>query len=487
MLVSRLHELIDQGVVVTKASVEQEYRTRNEKVKIEYVLIKPAMFDQQVQVTPAEVQNYYNKNKAAYTTPEKRSYAFVVLDSAKLQAGYAPTDSDLQSTYNSNLDRFRTPERVKVRHILLTTDAAKKNDAEVEAKAKDLLKQLQGGADFAELAKKNSQDTVSAAKGGELDWISRGQTVKPFEEAAFSLKPGVLSGLVKTQYGYHILQVEQKEEARVKPFNEVKDTLTAEVKSRKGAEQLQQLADRAAAGLRKDPGHPEKAAADVNGEIVRAENVKTGDPIPQIGNTPDLQNAVRDLKVGSVSAPVSLPGNKVTVALVTGLAAARPSALDEARAQIENTLRQQKITDLVQQRANELASKTKAAGGDLEKVAKDMGLEVKTSNDFNRQGAIEGLGSASSISEAFTAKDGSVIGPVQAADGRAIAKVLSHTAADMSGFSTQETALRDELKGKISRERWAMFEDGLRQRLETKGTIKVRKDALDRLTNAYKG
>ncbi len=164
MMTQRLRALVDSSVVVTKADLEQEFKHRGEKVKVAYVLVKPAMFEQQVQPSPADVQAYFNGHKQQYQTPEKRSLAIVVLDPAKVEQTINPSDNDLQGVYNSSLDRFRTPERVKVRHILITTDA-KTTDAQAQAKAADLLKQIKGGADFADLAKKNSKDPGSAAQG----------------------------------------------------------------------------------------------------------------------------------------------------------------------------------------------------------------------------------------------------------------------------------------------------------------------------------
>ena len=134
----------------------------------------------------------------------------LVADQAKLEAGVNPTDADLQRIYTQNQEAFRTPERVKVRHILLKTQgkpAGRRSQAS-RPRREDLLKQIKGGADFAELAKKNSEDPGSAANGGDLgDWITHGQMVPEFDKAAFTLKPGQTSDLVKTQYGYHIVQV----------------------------------------------------------------------------------------------------------------------------------------------------------------------------------------------------------------------------------------------------------------------------------------
>ena len=481
LYVQRIRQFVDSGVVVAKSDVEKEFKHRNEKIKIEYVLIKTASLDSEVQVTPADLDAYYKKNKQNYQVPEKRNLAMILLDSNNVEQSIAPTDAELLPAYNSSLDRFRNPERVKIRHILIATDA-KTTDAQAQAQANDVLKQLKAGGDFADLAKRYSKDPGSAAKGGDLDWVSRGQMVKPFEDAAFSLKTGETSGLVKTSYGYHILQVQGREDARVKPFAEVKDTLAAEYKKRQASDRMQQLADRAAADLKKDPTHPEKAAQDVKGELVPAQNIKPGDAFPQLGLNPELQTDIATLKVGGVTPPVSIPGiHRVVVAEVTAVTPAHGATLDEVRSQVEAAVRRQKVEELVQKRANDLAAKAKADGNNLAQAAKEMGLEVKESTDFNRQGAVEGFGSASILAEAFSQKDGTVLGPINSADGKGVLKVLSHTPADMSTFAAQQSALRDEIKGKLLRERLALFEDGIRKTLEKDGKVKIQQDALNRL------
>jgi peptidyl-prolyl cis-trans isomerase D len=486
LLLQRLRQVVMDSVVVTKSDAEQEFKKRGEKVQVDYVVLKPDMFDSQVQATPAEVEAFYKKSKAIYNTPEKKSLAIVLINTANLEASITPTDAELLPIYNQSLDRFRSPEEVKVRHILLKTNPDKKDDAQVQARAEDILKQARSGADFADLATRYSEDPGSKLKGGDVGFIARGQMVKPFEDAAFSLKPGELSGLVKTTYGYHILKVEARQPAQVKPFAEVRDLLAGEYKKRKAAEMAQHLTDAATNDLKKDPSHPEKAAEDAKGELVRVDNVKAGDPLPKIGVNQQFQTALNGLKQGGVSAPVNITPVEIAVAEVTGVTPSHPSPLDEVRGQVEAAVRKQKVQDLLQKKVDELIAKTKADGNDLGKAATELGLEMKESAPFDRQGAIEGLGSASSLSDAFSAKDGAIVGPVAVAGGKAVVKVVSHTPADMSGFAAQQAAIRDELKQKQSRERFALFEEGLRKRLEKEGKVTVHTDAINKFVQSMR-
>src|ERR1039458_2057756 len=230
ILITRLREVAIEGTIVTPLEIEQAYRKKNEKIKIEYVKIPNDKYRGEVQPSAEDMQRFYKANSARYVTPETKNLVILIADPAKMELAATPADADLRRLYSQNLDSFRTPERIKVRHILLKTDGkAASEDPKIKAEAEDLLKQIRGGADFAALAKKNSEDTGSAANGGEYPgFVTRGQTVPEFERAAFSLKPGQTSDLVKTQYGYHIIQVLQHEDARLRPFEEAKSELAVQ-------------------------------------------------------------------------------------------------------------------------------------------------------------------------------------------------------------------------------------------------------------------
>lgn len=487
VLVNRLRVIVAEGIVVTPAEVEQEFRRRNEKVNIEYVNITPDKLRSEVHVTPDEVRAYYEKNKLSFTTPEKRSLAVLVIDQNRVEQSINPTDAEVRRAYETDKERFRTPERVKVRHILLkTTGKAPAEEAKIKARAEDLLKQLKGGADFAKLAKENSEDTGSAVKGGDLDWIVRGQTVKPFEEAAFSMKPNDISEPIKTEYGYHIIQVLDKQQAKLKGFEEARPELLADYKRQRAGQIMQDLSDKAYAGLRKNPLHPDQVASDLKlAPPIRVEGVSIGDPLPEIGVNKDFEQSLSGLKTGEVSQPVQLAPNKLAMAVVTKSVPVHPAAFEEAQVQARQQLEKEKLSQLVNQRTAQLLEKTRALNGDLRKAAESTGLEVKTSGDFDRHGAIEGLGSAGMLPGAFTAQPGNVFGPVPFGEARVVAKLISKTPPNPADLSAQSTAIRDELKSKKGRERNMLFEDGVRKRLIKEGKVKIHRDVFNRVVANY--
>jgi peptidyl-prolyl cis-trans isomerase D len=487
LLLTRLRQVVLEGIVVAPPEIEQEYKTKFDKIKIQFVKIPTDKYRTEAKTTPEELKAYFDAHKASYMTPEKRNLGIVVVDQAKLEQAVNPTDADLLKIYNQNKDPYRTQDRVKARHILLnTTGKSKDEEVAIKAKADSLLKQLKSGGDFAKLATENSQDPGSATKGGDLGWLTHGQTVPEFDKAAFTLKPGEISDLIKTQYGYHIIQVQEKEAARLKPFEEVKTEIAANYKKAKVSQEVQGLTDKAEAALKKDPMHPEKVASDLGLQYAKADNVGPGDPMPLVGINKDFTDALNGLKAGEVSQAVAMPGNRVVLASVTGVNPAHPSSFEEAQNQVRDAVANDKASKMTDQKVQELTEKAKSIG-DLEKAAKSMGFEVKTQDGVTRTGSVEGLGAANYLADAFNKPVGTLLPAISFPQYKAVVKVLNHDAPDPAGMAAQVDALREQLKSEKAREREKLFEAGLIEALTKEGKIKVHKDVVNRLTANYRG
>src|SRR3954447_7940667 len=203
IMIARLRDIALEGTVVTQAEIEAAFKKKAERIKIEWVKLTADKYKAESQPSAAEMQEFFKTNSGQYMVPEKRNLTVLIADQAKIEATVNPSDDDLLKTYNQNPESFRTPERVRIRHILvMTKDKPPADEPKLKAKADDLLKQVRAGADFAKLAKENSEDPGSKDKGGEYVIAKDGQMVKEFEDAAFTLKPGQ-SDLIKTSYGYH--------------------------------------------------------------------------------------------------------------------------------------------------------------------------------------------------------------------------------------------------------------------------------------------
>ncbi|SPF37974.1 PpiC-type peptidyl-prolyl cis-trans isomerase [Candidatus Sulfopaludibacter sp. SbA4] len=485
LLITRLRDVALEGTIISPLEIEQEYRKKNEKIKIQYVKIAADKYKAETVPAEQEMQDYFKANAGKYTVPETRNVTMLIADQTKLAQTVNPTDLDLQRAYNQNQEKFRVPETVKLRRILLKTEGKPPADeAKIKAQADDLLKQVKAGGNFADLVKKYSEDDASKAANGEIS-VSRGQMLPDVEQAAFSLKPGE-SAVVKSSIGYDVLQVIQHDQGHLKSFDEVKGDLAGEWKKQRVSDLMQQVSDKAEAALKKDPLHPETVAAELNMQVVQAYNVQGGKPFPEIGASPDFDTAISTLKKGEASQPVAVAGDKIVLGVVTDVIPPRPQTFDEAKDQIKDTITSNKSTAAVQKHAQELMDKAKSMG-DLQKAAKSMGLEAKTSDEFSRSGTVEGLGSASYVQEAFPLADGSVFGPVSTTDATVVGKVIEHIQPDLSKLPEQRVSIRDELKSQKGRERNNLFQEGLRQELVKQGKIKYHEDVIKRLMTSYVG
>src|SRR5579864_2467912 len=252
ILFNKLQALISGGATVSEAEIHDQFMKQNAKVKFDYAVLKQDDIKKGLHPTDQELKAYYDSHKAGYANsiPEKRKIKYAIIDNGKTEAGVHISPDELRSYYDQHRDQYRTPEQVKVSHILIKTPLPgadgkvdDKGVAEAQHRAEDLLKQLKSGAKFEDLAKKYSEDPGSAKEGGSLGWIGRGQTVPEFEKTAFSLPKGQISDLVKSSYGFHIIRVDDKQEAHMKSLDEVKADIEPILKHQKAQQLAEKKAD----------------------------------------------------------------------------------------------------------------------------------------------------------------------------------------------------------------------------------------------------
>jgi peptidyl-prolyl cis-trans isomerase D len=486
LLLRKVQNITSTGVVVTPQELDQAVAQAHEKAQIAYIAFPPAKFRDQAKPTPEEVRQSFEKERALFVVPGKRSFQVLVADQAKVEASLVVSDAELRQAYSGSMDNFRVPERVKVRHILLMTQG--KPDSEkkqVLAKAQDLLKQLRGGADFGELAKKNSQDPGSAQNGGDLGFIVKGQTVPEFEKVAFTAKPKEISDVVTTQYGYHILQVMEREPARVKPFEEVKSALAEELKKQGVNDKTQSLADQARAELEKSPGSAAEVAKKLNLELVAVDKAGHGQAIPGLGVSPEIDNTVAAMKPKDVSQVLSLPANRLVIVVLNEVIPQRPADFADVEGQARDRLVLQKAQQLAADAAKSSAEKIRA-GEDVEKVAKSFKLEAAKPAGFGRVDSVEGLGPATYVSEAFKQPVGSVIGPVMIQDRNVVYKIMDRQTADAKDFAKERESILTGLKQQKAEMQYDLLLDSVVSRLRADKKLKIHPEAYQRLLAQYK-
>jgi len=477
-----------EGIVVSPADVEAEYRKRNNKIKLEYIAVDPTKLAAEVKPTPEELKSFFDKSKSMFSVPETRDVQLIVADQAKVAESIQLPDAQIASYYNSHKDQYRTAERVQARHILLsTTNKPKDEIPKIQAKAEDLLKQIRAGADFAQLAQKNSEDPGSAYKGGDLGWVVRGQMVKNFEDTVFSLKPKEISNVITTEYGLHIIQVMEKEPARLRPIEEVKTEIATMLKNQTVFEQMQTLADQAHAELVKAPQNAQSIAQKLNLLFVTADKYSPGKPIPELGAPdPQIGASIQALKQGEVS-QILQSGNKLAMAVVTAIHPPHPAEFSEVEAQVRQGYSQQQTTRLASEKSKKAADLLKENGGDLNAAAKSVGLEMKTSDFVSRNGAIEGIGSTMILGDAFDKPTGSVIGPLNTGGVTLLGKIADRENADMSNLAKERDTIVTQLKSQKAQQRSMLFQDSVLTTLIRQGKVKKHQDTINRLIARYRG
>ncbi|HEY2843084.1 MAG TPA: peptidyl-prolyl cis-trans isomerase [Bryobacteraceae bacterium] len=480
VLLRKLQGAVLGSIVVTPKEIEAEFRKKYERIKIQYIAFPPAKFRDAVKLPEDELRKFYESSKASYAQPEKRGYQLLVLDQEKVAASLNVTDEQLRTAYSSALDNFRMPERVHARHILLKTEG--KSDAEKKAlmaKAEDLLKQLKNGADFADLAKKNSQDGT-AENGGDLGWFVRNQMVPEFNSVAFTLKPKELSGVVTSQFGYHIIQVLEKDPAKLKSFEEVKDQLAKEVRAQSVSDKMQMLGDEMHAALAKSP----KSAADVakkfGADVITIPSAAPGEAIPGLGVNPEIDQALGSMKVDEVSSVVNLPNNRLAVAVLNSRTPGRPAEFSEVEAQIRDKMTNDRANQIASERSKDTAERLKK-GEDITKLAKSMNLDVTNSSMFGRVDSVEGLGEAATLEDAFSLPAGGVLGPLTIQGRSVVVRVAEKAAADLTALPVEHDTILAQLKQKKAQDRNALLMDGILAKLTNEGKVKVNQKEIQNL------
>ena len=482
----RLVNLAVESEVVTQKEVEAAFRAKNEKVQLQYFFIAPPEYRDKVQVSRDEMLAYYDRNSASYKTPEQRDIDVIVVSQSTIAGGVTVPEAELRRIYESSLDRFRTEERVKCRHILLyTMNKSEQEKAKAKAKAEDLLKQLKAGADFATLAKANSEDQATAVKGGELGWVTREQLVSNFANVAFALKPGELSGVVETPYGYHIIQVEEKEPGHQQTFDEVKGQILAETQKQYAYDKIQNLADQAHEELTKDPTGAQAIAQKLGLEYHHLTRFKKGDSIPALSSNPEAMDMLATLGKGSVSQVVSGNNESLVVATVTAVYPPQPAQFADVEGQIRNVLLSSKAAQMAVDKKKELDAMKLTDNTDIAALARQMGVDVHTSDLLAIGDPAGDLNSMYYFRQAYKKPVGTVIGPVTAMDRTVVAKVVDKQEPDMSQLAAQRDQLVEDIKKQKAQIRDQLFEDGVVTRLVEEGKVKINQRAIDHLVAAY--
>jgi len=478
LLEEKFRKLVTDGISVGPAELQDEYRYKNEKIKLDYVLIKPEDLEEKITPTDAEIKAEYEKNKLRYQVPERRSVRYALLDTNQLRQTTQIPEEVLKKQYQDNIQQYQVPNQVHVQHILFKTVG--QTDAEVaetKKKAEDVLKQARKGVKFDELAKKYSEDPGSKDKGGELGWIRQGQTVPEFEKEAFSLAPGQISDLVRTQYGFHIIKVLEKQTAHTKPFDEVKDSLRAQAVLNQAEKQATDLVDQLSRAIRQSSRVPlEDLAKQYHLTLGETRPVSASDPLLELANSQDVKDEIFRLRPGELSLPIHTDRGYVVLALKASVPA-HQGTLEEVRDRVTSDLKKEKSVEQAKSKADELARRAKA-GEKFDAAAKALGLDAKTSDSISRDGTISGAASGKQLGAAFSLKQGDVGAPLSLGQNWFVYRLAEKVEADPANFEAQKKQLTEELLQSKREMAFEAFRSALSDRLLKEGKLKLMPDKL---------
>ncbi len=360
-----------------KLLVNLQQQTRD----FDFAFVKASDQAAAVEVNDEKLNTWYSLNQQRYATPEQLSLQYVLLKGSDLAKDVKVADADIETYYNANLARYQGEERRRVSHILL--ESADEN-LDLYNKAAELLKQLQAGADFADVAKKNSSDTVSAENGGDLDFITKGVMDQEFETAAFALaKAGDLSGVVKSSFGYHIIKLTEVEAATVKPLTEVKAQIESAVQAEKAVEQFAELQQKLATVSFEVADTLEDAAKAIGGKVQNTE-LFSKDNVPADLNYPAVLNVVFSSEFidGQVNSEViEVAPQQVLVARVIEHKAPKTRTFDEVKAEVQTAYVAEQSAGLAKTKAEQLAADIAAGKAVADVVvAEKLTLDKVTAN-----------------------------------------------------------------------------------------------------------
>ena len=455
---------------VPDAEVATEFERRNEKVKLELVNLTADGFRSQVTVTAADVQARFDANKETYRIGEKRKVRYALVEVDKVRERVQVPPADIQAFYEQNKAQYSTEGRVRASHILLKTEG--KDEAAVRAKAEDLLKQARSGADFAALAKANSEDEGSAVNGGDLNYFGRGQMVPEFEQAAFSLKSGEVSDLVKTTFGFHIIKVIESQPETTRPLAEVTPEIVDQLKWQKAQQQAEQDGKAMEATI-KTAADLDRVAKERGIAVVESPLFLRDEPIGELGASPDLASRAFSMKDGEVT-----PALRVTRGWVLATPAGKQDSYLPQLAEVADRVREDAVRDkaaeLVKSRAGAIADELKKAA-DFTAAAKQAGFEAKTSELVARGAALPDIGVNPVVEAAvFGLPVGGVAAPIATPNGQVIARVAER--ADVTDVQIAEG--RDGLRHELVNQQRDRFFMAYMAKAKTALKIEIRQDVL---------
>jgi len=467
LAIRKLYDLAQGAVHVTEAEVRDRYRVEQERINLSFIRLSTESFIPEVKVTAEEIKEGYERNKESLREPPKVQVEYLAYPylhfSSKVQLGKEEIEAFYQRHRESS---FHQPMAIRVRHILfrVPAGASAKQKEEVRLRAEGVLREARGGGDFARLAKEHSADP-SAAQGGDVGWLVKGQVMPDLEQTAFALKRGEISGVLESPSGYHILKVEETKQAKSRSLEEAVEEIGNTLRVEKGKAEAARAIDSDREKILSG-AHLSQLAKERGLPLGVTPLFSPGDTLPEVGPVEEFYKTAFSLSANEVSKALEGPTAYYLVRVKERKESSIP-AFESVRPRLEKNLKEAKALELATQKANTLLAELRKEKG-VEILAQRHTLKVEETGWFSR-----GASQIPKIGVLQEAKGGSI--PISAhqplpdrvytqKEGVYLLVFKESREADMELFEKEKTRLQEQALGEKRQKVLQRLLEGLKSR-----------------------
>lgn len=451
MLRQQIQRFIQESVWVSDAEVKDNYRLEHERSRLAYLQVDAKAISATLTPSTEELTTWFEERKADYQLPAKIAVSYMSFDPERYKTnerfvnaqGYV-SEEDIEDFYYENEDDYRTEKEVRASHILIKSDGTDPAlDQIASTKAQEILDKIREGSDFAEMAIQYSED-ASGPQGGDVGFFPRsGRMVEPFAAAAFDLKKGRTSEVVKTRFGYHIIKVTEIKEATLAPLESVANDIKQKILLGRAVKYAETEAERMRGSFKSDLGF-EALAKRAELEAMTTEPFAEREIIPSLGWMPEFSQAAFALKDGEISSVIKERDKFFLIALKERFPS-RQAEFDEVRDKVRDAY----IERTSLQQAGELMEKLVPqieAGTDWATIADGETIKIGDTGLFGRKESIQGIGQDENLVNMTFAKNANdTFGPLETGGAFYYFRVIEHQQPDWNAFEQEKESLRTKL------------------------------------------